>query len=187
MNFAQAVQAVIDITKRPDKQIETERAVNAALSFFILKAEFPQDLLEATLPISATEYTGQVSIAGLTRFRRMKFVNISGERNYLKPIAPEQLFTPGGSVQPNTYYLTSNYLNYSLAKLASALKIGYYSYPPTLTANDTHWFLDAASPCIIDRAAGVVFKVIGDDSSMGAHMGFAKEWYDAFVRDLAQP
>jgi hypothetical protein len=187
MNFAQAVQAVIDITKRPDKQVETERAVNAALSFFIMKAEFPQDLLEATLIISPTDYTGQVSMASLTRFRRMKFVNISGERNYLKPISPEHLFTPGGLVQPNTYFLTSTYLNYSLAKLAAALKVGYYAYPPTLTANDTHWFLDAAFPCVIDRAAGVVFKHIGDDSSMNSHMQFAKEWYDVFVRDLSQP
>ena len=187
MNFSQVVQAVIDITKRPDKNTETERAVNAALSFFCIKGEFVQDLLEYAITIPSTSYTGQVSLSALTRFRRMKFVNIEGQRNFLKQISPEQLFTPGGVVQSNTYYITGTELSYSLALLASKLNLGYYSYPPTLTNVDEHWFLDAAHPCVIDRAAGIIFKHIGDDSSMNSHMGFANEWYNTFVRDQVQP
>ncbi len=187
MNFSQVVQAVIDITKRPDKTVETGRAVNAALSFYCIKGEFVQDLLEYALAISNTEYTGQVALTSLTRFRRMKFVNVDGLRNYLKLIGPEQLFTPGGGVQTNVYYITGNQLNYSLSSLASKLNLGYYSYPPELANSDTHWFLDAAHPCVIDRAAGIIFKHIGDENSMNTHMGFAREWYDTFVRDLSQP
>ena len=186
MNFSQAVQAVIDITKRPDKFVETERAVNAALSFFILKGEFAQDLMEYTLPLVPTDYKGQVDITVLTRFRRMKFVNVNGLRNFLKEISPEQLFTPGGIVQPNTYYITGTTLNYALATPASFLNVGYYVYPPVLANDAQHWFLSAASPCIIDRAAGIILRHLEDQQGSSTHMALAKEWYDVFVRDISQ-
>jgi hypothetical protein len=189
MNFAQVVQAVLDITKRPDKQVETERAVNAALSFLILKAEFPQDLVEATLPISTSEYTGSISIASLVRFRKFKFINPSGQRRYLTLISPEQVFTPGSAVQHNTYYVAGTTLNYILSILNSdgILNVGYYQYPPTLAGNETHWLLEYAPQCVIDRAAGYIFQQIGDESSMGTHMNMSMELYNTLVRDLSQP
>jgi hypothetical protein len=188
MNFSQAVQAVLDITKRPDKQVDTERAVNAALSYFILKGEFKQDLAEYSFPISTTEYIGTLSLASLTRFRRFAFVNPSGFRKYLTEISPEKVFTPGGAVQSNVFYVAGTDLNYILSSLCSEgiLKVGYYQYPPLLSGNDTHWFLDMCDTCVIDRAASRIFQLIGDDASMGIHANMAKEFYDCFVRDQSQ-
>lgn len=187
MNFSQVVQAVMDITKRPDKKVETERAVNAALSYLILKGEFYQDLLEYAIAIDSALYTGQVSLAPLTRFRKMKFVNPLNTHIYLTKIDPNQLFTPGNMVQSNVYYITGLYLNYSIGILNTVLNLGYYSYPPTLANNDEFWFLEALPEAIIDRAAGIVFKGIGDDASMNTHFSLSKELYDVYVRDLHQP
>jgi hypothetical protein len=188
MNFSQAVQAVLDITKRPDKKGETERAVNSALSFFITKAQFVQDRVEASIPIDPNVAGGAVDITPFCpRFRRFLFINRPDVRGFLKQISPEQLFTPGGLIQPNIYYLVGTKLNYVLAANALSLNVCYLEYPPILSANQTHWFLDVASSCVIDKAASLIFQIIGDDTSMNVHAGMAKEWYDVFVRDQSQP
>jgi hypothetical protein len=188
MNFSQVVQAVIDITKRPDKKVETERAVNTALSFFIRKAEFEQDRVETSIPIDPNNAGGAVDLSTvLTRFRRFIFINRPDVRGFLKKISPEQLFTPGSLIQPNVYYIVGKTLNYVLASQAASLNVCYLQYPPILTGTDTHWFLDEASSCVIDKAASIIFQIIGDDSSMNIHAGMAKEWYDSYVRDLSMP
>ena len=46
MNFAEAVDAVLSVIKRPDKTAEAGIVVNAVLSRAILKTEFSRDLVE---------------------------------------------------------------------------------------------------------------------------------------------
>jgi hypothetical protein len=185
MNFAEVVLAVIGITKRPDKQAETERAVNAALSYFCLKEKFDKDLIEGSLTINASLYGDTISLASLTRFRHFKYIKVPGKLSYLKKIGSDQIFTPGGSMQKNCYYVAGTNLTYILSSLAPSLEIGYYSYPATLSGSQTHWLLEANPHCVIDKAAADIFKSIGDDASFRIHAALAVDAYDVVVRDLA--
>lgn len=188
MNFSQVVQAVLDITKRPDKRTETERAVNAAISFYCTKAEFDRDKKEVSIAITANSYAGVVDISTLvTRFRRFVYINKPGTYGYLKEIGADKLFTPGHVTQKDVYYLIGQELNYVLSTPASTLNVAYLQAPPTLSGTDTFWLLDVADTCVIDKAASRIFQLIGDEQSMSAHNAMAKEFYDAFVRDLSQP
>lgn len=184
MNFADVVSAVIGITKRPDKQQETERAVNAALSFFCLKEKFPLDLVEGSLSINATFYGDTVSIASLTRFRSFKYLKIRGAKGYLTKLEPEQIFTPGGITQTNVYYIAGQNLTYILRTLTDTLDYGYLQYPSVLTGTNTHWLLDMQPHCVIDKAAAIIFKSIGDDASFRIHEVLATDAYNVLVRDL---
>lgn len=184
MNFTSVVEAVISLTKRPDKRTETERAVNSALSFFCLKESFPQDMIEATLSIDPTLYGDTISIASLARLRKFAYVKPTGLKGYMMETSPEHLFTPGGLVQLNRYYRAGTFLTYTLRTLTNSLEVGYYVYPATLTGNDTHWMLDMEPHAVIDKAAATIFKSTGDDKSFQIHEALATQMYDVLVRDL---
>lgn len=185
MNFTEAVDAVIDITARPDRRTETANAVNAILSLCVSKAEFARDLVEGTLAVDPTLYGATVSIATLTRFRKFKYLKITGERGYLTPTGADKIFTPGGSMQPNRYYVAGTNITYTLSKLTPTLEYGYYEYAPVLLDNaaDTHWMLDVMPWAIIDLAASKIFRSIGDDGSYRIYQGTGQDLYNTARRD----
>lgn len=185
MNFNQVVQAVLDITKRPDKQVETERAVNAALSFFCLKEKFQQDLIETSISISPTLYGDTISISALANFRHFKYIKTPGSLSYLNRLGSDKIFTPSGIMQSNCYYVAGSNLTYILSTLATSLEVGYYVYPSLLSGTQTHWLIDMTPQAVIDQAASKIFQIIGDDNSMKLHKVMATEAYDVMVRDQA--
>lgn len=185
MDFSEVVAQVLDITKRPDKQTQTEVAVNAAITEFLTRNSFSQDLVEATVAISNTEYSNTVDLSTeTTRFRKFKYVKLEGLLSYLKPIAHENVFSPSGYMQKDVYYITGRTLTTIQAYLASNLEVGYYQYPATLSGTDNHWLLDLNPYCVIDKAASRIFKTIGDDNSFKTHLAMAEEQYKTVVRDL---
>lgn len=189
MNFTEAVDSVIDITARPDRRVETVNAVNSTLSKSILKANFSQDLVEGTLNVDPTLYGDTVDLAleaGFVRFRKMKYLKITGETRYLVPTDADKVFTPGGQMQPDRYFLAGTNLTYTLSKLTPTLEYGYYQYAPVLTDNaaDTHWLLEKMPWCIIDLAAARIFRSIGDDASAKAYEASGQELYNVAVRDF---
>jgi len=186
MNFNAVVAAVLDITKRPDKTADTERAVNAALSFFCLKDSFAQDLIEQTLAIDPSKFGDTISLASLTRFRRFKYIKVTGVLGYLQPIGADKVFTGGSVMQKNCYYVAGTNLTYILPAQASSLEVGYYTYPSILSGNNTHWMLDMFPNIIINRAAANIFKSIGDDNSFKIHNSLAMEEFLVLQGDLNQ-
>jgi len=187
MNFQEIVQAVIDITKRPDKKAETERAVNAALSFFHTNSRFEADRAETTIAIPADVLAGTVSLSSLVRFRVFHVVKARNNLIPLSKIDPSNLFAPDGITQVNKYYVAGTDLTYILQASDTILDVLYYQFPAVLSGTQTDWMFDAIPSSIIDRAASIIFKQIGDDSSFQIHAGLAKEVFDNFVRDISFP
>lgn len=185
MTFADVVSYVMGITKRPDKQAETERAVNAALSYFCLKEKFDKDIIESSITINNSLYGDTISLASLTRFREFKYIKVPGKLSYLKRMDSTQIFSPGGIMQKNCFYTAGTNLTYILSTLAPSLEVAYYTYPAVLSGVQTHWMLEISPYCVIDKAAAEIFKTIGDDASFKIHEGFARDRYDVLVRDLA--
>ena len=66
MTFTEISDAIKALTKRPEKSVEIALAINRAVSFFTLKADFRQDLLEDSLDLDATAFGQVVDISTLT-------------------------------------------------------------------------------------------------------------------------
>lgn len=189
MNFTEAVTAVMDVVKRPDKLAEIKSAVNAMLAECTIKASFANDLVETTIPVDATLYGDTITFNNLvvpvvTRFRKFKYVKPTAVLRYLQPISANKIFTPSGIMQPDTYYVAGNSLTYTLKELTSALEVGYYQYAPILSDLDEHWMLDVMPWTIIDLASARVFKTIGDDNSFRTYLSTGTESYKMFRNDL---
>ena len=86
MIFSEAVAEVISITGRPDKATDIASQLNRALSFFTLKAEWSQDLVEDSLAIDPDLYGDTISLASLVRFRKFKYLRPLAQRYYLRSI-----------------------------------------------------------------------------------------------------
>lgn len=189
MNFTEALDEVIGITKRPDKTSQIASNINKAIAFWTFKADFSRDLLEEEIPVDSTLYGDTIDLsllaAPLTRFRKMKYLKPRGERYLIKPIDPLDLLTPSGQVQPNRYYIAGNNLTYTFSKLNSILDIGYYSYAPILSGLDTYWMLDLMPWAVTERAASQTFKAIGDDASAAFYERSSMEFFLAGRRDFA--
>lgn len=180
MNFKQAVDAVIAITSRPDKIAEAIAALNQAITTFTLKANFTQDLVEDTLIVDPNLFGDTIDISSVfIRFRKFKYVKITGVKGYLNPTESDKIFA-NGITQPNTYYVGGSALTYTISQLTNTLEVGYYRYPPIL-ANDiynTHWMLDIFPQAVIDTACARVFKIIGDEVS---HKIYQQMGMDAYI------
>lgn len=184
MNFTEVVNEVLAIVKRPDKITDARREVNAAISFCCIDSDFVRDFSENSFAIDSSLYSQSLALSSFTRFRKFAYIKPPATKYYIKPIAPDKVFH-GECEEVNRYYIAGDNVVFKLSALTSALLIGWYSYPPTLTdASPTHWLLDAAPWMIIDRAAAKVFANIGDDKSSSKHDSNFAVSYQSARRDL---
>jgi len=190
MNFSEILAEVLSITGRPDKAAAASTAINSAISLCTMKASFAKDLVETSIPISATEYSGTVQFNNLTtpvveRFRKFKYVKAYGVKGYLTPTSPDKVFSPNGFVQTDVYYIGGDNITYVLKNLSPSLEIGYYQYSPTLDAtnNNEYWMLEVMPYVIIDLAAARIFRGIGDDASASRHQASGEEAFKVHRRD----
>jgi len=183
MNFTEAVNEAVGITKRPDKIADIRREINAAINYYCMESDFSFDRQEQTLAINANEYAGNILLSSLTRFRKVDCIRPINRNKFLDPLDPKKIFTPGGCEVLNVYYIAGTQINYKLSQGAPSLLIAYYSFPPTLTGTESFWMLDMSPYMVINRAASVIFTNIGDDSSARIHKGYADEAYISASRD----
>lgn len=188
MNLTEAKEEVVEITKRPEKELEILSQINRAIAFYTMKADFALDLVESQLVLDPTLYGQVVDLSTLTRFRKIKFLRPTSQRVYLHAIGSDKLITPNGKVQPNRFFVGGTNLTITLGQLDSSLEIGYYTFSPTLTesvANDTYWMLDRMPWAITELAAAQIFRSIGDDASYTRYKDSSMEFFLAARRDYS--
>ena len=187
MNFTDMVAEVQGLVKRPDKTAAIGSAINSALSQYIFRTEFTQDLVETTIPIDSEEYSQTIDLPALSpalvRFRKWKYVKVYGYRGYLQHVDPKNIFVPGGSVQTDSFYMIGSKLNILLSSLASQLSVGYYQYAPVLSGSNEFWLTDLSPYCVINRAAGEIFNAIGDPKSGSFYLALAEQLYTTLAND----
>lgn len=186
MNFTEVVAEVLSMTKRPDKLAETRRAVNTCLTKACIGAEFSRDLVEETIAISSSEYVQSVDITTLTRFRIWEYIRPYGAKKPLCPLdGPLAVFDEEGCEKTDCYYLAGSNTVIRLSNLYSSLVVGYYQYPPVLTdASPDFWLLNIQPYMIINGAAAIIFRDIGDDGSARMKEAEYKLEYDSARIDL---
>ena len=186
MNFTQVVNEVLTITARPDRLTEIQSAVNGVLAKLILKTNFYKDLVEISVPVDANLYGDTVDLSThVTRFRKIKYVKPAGVLCYLTPLPADKVFTPGGHVQRDVYYMAGLAMTYVLKEQTSSLEIGYYQYAPVLSdSSPDHWFLEMLPWTIIDLAAARIFRSIGDEGSANAYERSGMDLYLTAYKDF---
>jgi hypothetical protein len=171
MTLTEAIEEVISITKRADKRTEIISNINKAILYFTLKASFAKDLVETSIPFSATDYAQSIDLTALavplTRFRKWKYLRPTSRRYYLNFRDPTQVVGPNGVVQTDTFYMAGDTLIVALSQLDSTCEVGYYTYPAILSEAGVtaHWMLTMCPWMVTERAASQTFKSIGDDVS----------------------
>lgn len=185
MNFTEVVSEVVSIIKRPDKIADVRREVNSSIRFYCLDNTFARDFEEQSIVLDANEYTQSFSLASLTRFRTFRYIKRGGTVEYLDLLGTDEIFKKQNKC--DKYYIVGDNVNISMRKLAAALDVGYWKFPPILSddsASNTFWLMDMQPFMIIDRTCATLFRNLGDEKSMQTHAASAREGYLACRKDL---
>ena len=186
MNFTEVVAEVLSIVKRPDKILDIRREVNAAVNFFSSDTDFNRDVTEVLLAIDPLVYSQNLTYSSFIGFRKIQFMKRAGTRNYLTELDAKKITSNACAV--DKYYTAGTGIRINMSTLAANLDIGYFAFPPLLTdAAGTFWMLDIAPFMVIDKAAGVILRNIGDEASSKTHIGSATAAYLAFRADQKSP
>lgn len=179
MDFTTAVNEAISILKRPDKILDVRREINAAVTLFSLDANFPRDIDELLLNITATEYSQNIPYSSFTRFRKIQFIKRAGTYEYLKELDVKMLVS--SLDVKDRWYIAGSGIRINQCKLSAQLDVGYYQYPPILTdVAPTYWILDQSPYMVIDKAVSKIFTNIGDKASSDTHAASAREAFAVF-------
>ena len=185
MNFTEAVAAVLEKVKRPDKLGSARLAVNAALLLYSNSMNHSRDIVELVHVLDTPDlFSHTIPLATFPRYRKIKYIRYPGSRIYVTKL-DDMILCPQTDVR-NKYYEAGNSLSVNLATKALSLEIAYFQFPPVLSdASPTFWQLDANWPAVIHRAASQVFTDIGDaqaarDAANEAAIQFAIFTNDAF-------
>ena len=185
MNFAEVVNEVRLILKRPELDNQIKRQVNAAISLFCYDTDFARDFVEESVSIDGAEYSQAFAISSFTRFRKFVYLKRGGTNKYLRRLSINEM-AKGCADRGDKFYEVGTNVNIYLKQYADTLDVGYMSYPPLLTGAsgaNTFWLIEMAPYMVIDKAAALLFQQIGDEVSMRTHNTQAIETYATFRKD----
>lgn len=182
MNFTEAVAAVVDNTKRPDKLAMARREVNAAILAYSSAMDHPRDLEEVQLALTlGTTHT--VAFTSLPRFRKMDWMRYPASRSYVKELST-RLLDCTTDIR-DKWYVAGSSIKINLSREASSMDMSYYRFPPILTdlAGD-FWQLEGNWPAVVAKASSKVFIDIGDMESARAASAEAAVHFITFSGDF---
>lgn len=163
MNFNAVVAEVARITKRPEKIVDIQREVNAAINFCCIEGNFARDRVENLYTINSTTYAQSLALSLFTRWRKFDYIRPSAKNCFLTRVEPSSIFTLQGKELCDVYYVAGDELKFKLKNLASQLIIAHFTYPPILTSSSAaFWLLDVSPFMIIDMAAAAIFSEVGN-------------------------
>lgn len=183
MNFSYVRQQVLATVKRPDKVVQIEREINAAITFFSQDADFPEDIAEQSVPIDQYQYSQSFLYSVLPRFR--KFDYLANGRCKLTELSSKEAF--GCTDLRNRWYKNGSGIVVNVGTLSSSLNAAYFQYPAiqTVAAGD-YWMFGPGWHFIFDRVCAKIFEDIGDTQSSERHERYAVAGFLSFRADRAR-
>lgn len=167
MTLSQLLSDVVEITKRPDARARSLLALNTILSEILTDYDYPEDLIEETVPYAAT--SGQIVIPSPTEYpiRSIVWLQIKGQ--LMTQTTPREISQLKGCTPMNVFYRSGRSLiiNTSWDNF-SEFRIGYYPTPAHLSeieGSDTHWLLDAYPSMLLNGTIARTFQATGDEES----------------------
>ena len=169
MNFTEVVTEVARLTSRPDKILDIQREVNAAINFCSIESNFARDLEENSYAINAVNLAQSLPLSGFLRWRKFAYIKPPAVKYYLTQRDPMLVFQ-NGVEDRNVYYVVGDEVKFSLCSPSATLLIGHFKYPPTLTdASPNYWLLEVSPYMIIHKAAASLFASIGNNTEAASN------------------
>lgn len=171
MTLTELTQSLIETTKRPDKLSAMKIAINKAVQQIAIMHFFVHDLHEVTWsvdPADALAFSLTSADYG-EGLRKIEYIQVVGSQRFLKQIAPKDVFC-NSRKQTDVFYRTGSSIYVQLETAATQLLLGLYRYPTQLVNDADHnWVTDLYPYAVLDGAAAMIFKSIGDDASAQMH------------------
>jgi hypothetical protein len=171
MNYAELVQAVVDITDRDELVPQIQYAISKATLKFHLADFWLRDLVEKK--ITADVVDGQRNeiyvSSSLEGFRAIQYIN--GWDDTVTPGAVMQQFTENspatirdqyGIRKWDVYYLAGDVLTLWASFVPPKFLISYWTMPKVDKTNYNSWIADIAPFAIVDEASVEIFGSVGD-------------------------
>jgi hypothetical protein len=186
-DYATAVQAVIDQTRRTDKEAFIRRKVNAAIQVIQSSGAFPQDLYEVSYSgagLTADSYSQSLALPARTR--QVGYVMDADRPDARIDIWPVAYILDNPQIN-DVGYQAGNALQLRLAEIPATIKLGAYQYLPALAADaDTNWVLTDLFELVVDYTVAYVAAHTGDKDLAASIQNFAVMQMQAHVLDRIQ-
>jgi hypothetical protein len=181
MNKPELVQAVIEITGRPDQGNLIKQAVQAATLQVHSKDLFKRDV-NSQFVTFASPLTDQV-VAYKDIFARFRLFDsvIICDANQVPLAGPLEMIPVShfkdvyGVIRPNVCVLAGDNLYIKSDIPFKYALIAAYEFPVITDAGYSSWVADSYPYAVIYAAASAVFRALKDPTSAGTHKNLAEE------------
>ena len=193
------VEEALKLTKRPDKEDLAFQKLNKAMRKLSTSAELAQDLQEFVHYFTEpTEIVQELPLSIFTKFRKICYLLPVGYKRPLQLITPDAIFDINCREAFDVYYVSGDKVRINLSVPQPAIKVGYFSYPPTITKTTNWqqsvgpeefvevypWLCNIAEYVLIDLVAADILRSIGDDTSAQAHEADARLSWESLKQDI---
>lgn len=188
MDYGTAIGDVIVRTKRGDKVDMIGLAVNKAIADFCRMKKFSRDLAYLEWEVPEADRGARVIHIPWSEFshpvREFELIRASNDSCGLERIASNQTLLRG-QVRSGTYYESSAGVHLALRAPTDVVIASYYHLPSRLTmAEETNWTLTTVYDEIVERAAAILFRTIGEDKEADRLMQVSMLSYERAMRDI---
>jgi hypothetical protein len=188
MNFGDLINNVIVRTKRSDKVDVIAQSINKAVVEFCRMKKFGKDLAYEQWAVPAPDQGNRLLHIEWSEIaydvRAFELIRGINDSCGLDRIASNQTLMRGKVVE-GTYYESGAGIHLSLRVPTDVIILSYYYLPPRLVAaSDEHWVSRAISEELIERAAAILFRTVGEDREADRIMQLSMLAYERASRDL---
>lgn len=188
MDFGTAIGDVIRRTKRGDKAPLIAQSINKAIVDFSRMHKFGKDLAYVEWEVPEANRGDLVLHVPWSEFehpvREFELIRGINDSCGLEKVASNQTLLRG-QVRKGTYYESGAGVHMALRYPTDYIVISYYHMPPRLTEDtSTNWVLTTAYDEVIERAAAILFRTIGEDREADRLMQLSMMAYEQAKRDL---
>ena len=183
MNYAELVQEVYDLTKRPDLVAETESAVRAATIKAHQTDFYSKDIFETGVSFDSADYTQSLDyITLITNFRALSYLRrvesaTDTDGTFFNIITPHDVLDSYGQSKTNIAYVAGRVLEIRASVEFQYMLMGCYVNPIVRSGAYVSWVSEQHPYAIIREAARVIFKSIGFDEQSRAYEILVAEEY----------
>jgi len=168
MALLDIVDAVLESTGRPDKELYIRSAINPLIRMIAALKDFPITLVDAPQAVSNTTTIHVIPLPA--NFRAMAYIRPASRAIFLTPIVASRALQ-GGVEVVNSYYQrgTDIIVRLQAGYETTELAFGYYAHPALLTLDaDTNWIIDTYGDVLSDLLSAKVFRITGDTTTASA-------------------
>jgi hypothetical protein len=203
MNFSELIDAVADLTVRPDKEGLAAQKINAVLRTISISGTYWPDLVEEVLSdhpdFNPTQNVHTLALPD--RFRKPAYIErdlsaINPSTGRLESrmthgltynrVTPKTTKREGREIR-NAYYMSGANLLLRQEVAGERVLWGYYAYQPRLVSpSDSNWITEKMPDLIIDWASQFILASLGDRDRTAGVAALAQFQLSVFVDEMIQ-